>query len=187
MRVSVVRLVFCLAVSIWILGSAALAQSTTPKPNPAKPGTGTATATASEGAKAAPQPWVVNCAATTGKAELNCSMVQTIFSRANGLRLIAVAISKLGGDSKNRLQLSLPHGVALQNGTQIWVDKGKKLAVPIRNADANGSYAITEINTQLLDSLRKGVVLNTAFKSLDGQQIVLQISLNGFTAAFAKL
>ncbi len=158
------------------------AQSTaTPKPNPAtaKP--------AEAAAKAPPQPWNVSCSAVGGQAGLNCSMVQTVFAKNSRLRIISVSISRAAAASGLQLQLSLPHGVALQSGAEIWVDKGAPKKLPIRNADANGSYAFAEIDSELLGSLRKGSLLNTAFQTLDGKRVVLQISLNGFTSAFAKL
>jgi len=166
----------------FVAGGSAFAQSktATPKPNPAA-------AKPAEPATAPAQPWSVNCAASAGKTELDCSMVQSVFARASGLRLISVAISKAAGAPNTRLQLSLPHGVALQQGAEVWVDKGAAKKVPIRNADANGSYAIGDVDAELLDSLKKGSMLNTAFKTLDGKRIVLQVSLNGFTTAYSKL
>ncbi|MGI9356393.1 MAG: invasion associated locus B family protein [Rhizobiaceae bacterium] len=171
-----------LIVASVIGAGSAFAQSSTatPKPNPAagKP---------ADPAKAPPQPWVVNCAAAAGKTELNCSMVQTVFARGSRLRLMSIAISKLATATGPKLQLSLPHGVSLQDNVEAWVDKGARQQVRIRNADANGSYAITDINDELLESLKKGSVFNAAFKTLEGKRVIVQISLNGFTNAFAKL
>lgn len=183
MRVSS-KFLASLTVAATVVAGSAFAQSSTATPTPSP---ATATAKPADPAKAPPQPWVVNCAAAAGKADLNCSMIQTVFARGSRLRLMSIAISKLATVSGPRLQLSLPHGVSLQDNAEVWVDKGAPEKVPIRNADANGSYALTDIGEELLESLKKGSLFNAAFKTLDGKRVVVQVSLNGFTTAFAKL
>jgi len=181
MRKSSFLLAGFVTVGCAVAGSAfAQTSAPTPTPNPA-------TAKPADPAKAPPQPWVVNCAAAAGKAELNCSMIQTVLARGSRLRLMSIAISKLASASGPKLQLSLPHGVSLQDSAEVWVDKGAPKKVPIRNADANGSYALADIDADLLESLKKGSLLSSAFKTLDGKRVVVQVSLNGFTTAFEKL
>ena len=54
-------------------------------------------------------------------------------------------------------------------------------------ADQNGSYASVPLGDNMIEAMRKGTILNVLVKSASGDEVTFQLSLNGFTAALARI
>lgn len=146
-------------------------------------------AQAQEGGQAAPnpQPWRVNCSSQVNSTELACVMSQTLVAANTNQRVIAATIFRSGADKPATLRIGLPHGILLQEGLEIWIDEGARSKLPITIADQNGSYANLELGGTTLVALQGGSVLHLGVKAGNGEPVEFQLSLAGFTAAFAKL
>lgn len=132
------------------------------------------------------QPWLVNCAGEPTTGALRCAMSQTLFAQQTGQKLIALSIG-VNASGETVARLNLPHGIDLQKGAEISIDKENPEIIPIRNADQNGSYADFVLDDAKLAAFRAGTALGVAVTSINGDRIMFEISLNGFTAAFGKL
>ena len=146
----------------------------------------TLAASAQDASPVAPQPWTISCVAAQGASAFTCRMQQVLRTRNGGQRILSVGVERVDGGNP-QLILALPHGVDLTKGVDVSVDGGQARTVPIATADAAGSYARSEVDGNLLASLREGRQLNVAFASAAGQRIETQVSLKGFRAAYAKL
>ena len=75
----------------------------------------------------------------------------------------------------------------LQKGVDVWIDLATPINYPITIADQNGSYASIELTGPMIVSLQGGAFLNVAVTAANGDRVQFQLSLKGFTNAFAKL
>ncbi|MCV0395822.1 MAG: invasion associated locus B family protein [Rhizobiaceae bacterium] len=132
------------------------------------------------------QPWQVGCASAGSNEPLVCRMTQTLVARESGQRVLAAAIVKKP-DGGYRLTLGLPHGLHLPSGINIWVDEGEKAQYPIETADQNGSYSSIDLASRQLDAMRRGQVLNVSVTSANQDEVILQLSLTGFSASVNKI
>ncbi|MDP2731608.1 MAG: invasion associated locus B family protein [Hoeflea sp.] len=110
-------------------------------------------------------------------------MEQTLFVSASGQRLLSMKLVRNPSDRDQIVAtLSLPHGILLDVGVTFWVDDGPKSVATISHADGSGSYATFPLDQKLSDALRKGKVFKVSAKSLDGEDLVFELSLDGFSA-----
>jgi len=131
------------------------------------------------------QTWTVNCASSGGNAELACTLSQVLIVKESGQRVLTVSVMKVAGAFTMRL--GLPHGLNLPKGVDVWIDQAERRNHPIVTADKSGSYASIDLDAAAIAALKQGTQLNVAVKAYSGDEIVLQVSLAGFTAGFAKL
>ena len=129
--------------------------------------------------------WTVNCAGAAGQAELACTLVQSLVVKENGQRVLTAVVAKR--DGKLTLNLGLPHGLDLVKGVELSVDEGQRSRYPIVTADQKGSYAMIAVDAALLGALKQGKLLNVAVSAYGGEDLILRLSLQGFTAGLAKL
>jgi invasion protein IalB len=138
-------------------------------------------------AEAAPaQSWTVNCSSQGTGGDLVCAMSQTLIAKNTGQRVVSAAVfrSPQGGYA---MRFSLPHGIMLPAGIEVWIDEGQRSKHEIATADQNGSYSTMPVNDATAGALRAGQILNLLVKAASGDEIIFQLSLKGFTQAFAKL
>jgi invasion protein IalB len=116
----------------------------------------------------------------------SCAMSQTLIAKNTGQRVVSAAVfrSPQGGYA---MRFSLPHGIMLPAGIEVWIDEGQRSKHEIATADQNGSYSTMPVNDATAGALRAGQILNLLVKAASGDEIIFQLSLKGFTQAFAKL
>ena len=129
--------------------------------------------------------WSVSCADTANGGQ--CQMVQTLAMKDTGKRLLTIAIQKQEKEKHPRIIVGLPHGVYFPAGVNVAVDDGAKTKVTVETSDANGAYAVAEIEDKLLDALRKGTQLKVSFESSKRQELVVPVSLKGFADAYQRV
>ena len=132
-----------------------------------------------------PQPWAINCAGQGAAGDLVCVMSQGLIAKNTGQRVLTVAISRAASGYAARL--SLPHGLDLPEGVEVWIDDGPRTKHVIATADQNGSYAVVPLDEAMIAAMKKGTILNVLVKAASGDEVTFQLSLNGFTAALARI
>lgn len=131
------------------------------------------------------QTWTLNCSGAAGQGELACTLSQVLIVRDSGQRVLTAVVAKR--DGKMVLNLGLPHGLNLPKGVDVWIDEAARENHPIITADQKGSYAIIALDDKLVAALKKGKLLNVAVTGFTGNEIILQLALNGFSAGFSRL
>ncbi|PTW60069.1 invasion protein IalB [Breoghania corrubedonensis] len=131
--------------------------------------------------------WSVSCADTAAGGGSQCQMVQTLAMKNTGKRLLTIAVQKQEKAEHPRLIVGLPHGVYFPAGIGIAVDEAGKKKIEVETSDANGAYAIAEIDDGLLEALRKGTQLKVSFESGKRQELVVPVSLTGFSEAYQRV
>lgn len=114
-------------------------------------------------------------------------MVQVLGDTQSGRELLLMAIEYPDGLSTPVAWLILPLGVLLPPGIGLKIDQGESKGLPFRSCDAGGCATPWPLSEDDIAALKRGQKLMVIFKDIDGKSLGAPISLNGFTAAFAKL
>ena len=118
----------------------------------------------------------------------SCEMVQELSRQADGQqqRVLAVFVSR-GDGNGGQLTLITPLGLALPAGLVLTV--GEQLTVEIAYATCRPAGCISgaRLEGELLAALIAGTTATVRVRTLDGQDVPLNFSLNGFTAAWNRL
>jgi invasion protein IalB len=88
---------------------------------------------------------------------------------------------------KPEMNIQLPLGVLLPDGTSVRVDENTPLKVNFRNCNRGGCFAVAPISPDFLAALRKGKQLSIEFKDLASTVITVPVSLDGFPEAYGKI
>ena len=131
------------------------------------------------------QTWTLNCSGAAAQSELACTLSQVLIMKEGGMRVLTAVVAKR--DGKLVLNLGLPHGLNLPKGVDVWIDEAARQNYPIVTADQKGSYAMITLDDALIGALKKGNLLNVAVTAHTGNEIILQLSLTGFSAGFSRL
>jgi invasion protein IalB len=129
--------------------------------------------------------WTLNCSAPAGQTDLACTLTQTLVVKDSGQRVLTAVLMRK--DGKYLLNLGLPHGLNLPKGVDLWIDDAQRVNHPIVTADQKGSYATVTLDDALLAAMKKGRLLNVGVFAFNGNEIILQLTLDGFTAGLTRL
>jgi len=141
----------------------------------------------SQPAEPTPPEWVVTCAPTADPNKTTCQMAQARYEPETGQPLVSAVIRPQAEDRHMGMLLSLPHGVYFPPGLSIRVDHGDSTDVAIQTSDAKGVYAALPLSDELITAMKLGKTLNIAMRFADGRDVVVPLTLEGFTAAYEKL
>ena len=130
--------------------------------------------------------WLVNCNNQANPDTLACSMSQSIFRAKTRQRIVSASIFRSQQDAL-LMRLVLPHGLDLTHGVTLAVDTGSASKYTINSADANGAYALIPLNGELINAMKAGSTAVFGLRNNSGNNINLQVSLNGFSSAFAMM
>lgn len=131
--------------------------------------------------------WLVTCSDDAPGGGSQCRMVQSLAVKKTGQRLLTIVIQKEQSAEQPRLVVGLPHGVYFPEGVKVSVDDGEATTVAVQTSDANGAYAMTDIDDALLAAMRKGAELKVAFQSGNRQPITIPVSLDGFVESYQRV
>jgi invasion protein IalB len=171
-----------------------LAQVTPPasgqekKPVPASPSTAATSPTApgKPAEQSAGPGWALNCKSGAKDKALDCRLSQTVVTQ-NGQMLADVTFLFPAAPQKSEMNIQLPLGVLLPDGTSVKVDQNTPMKVSFRNCNRGGCFAVAPISPEFLAALRKGKELSIEFKDLASTAITVPVSLDGFPEAYAKM
>lgn len=133
-----------------------------------------------------PQPWSITCSGQGTSGAFACVMSQGLIAKNTGQRVLSVTISRAQAEAY-QARFSLPHGLSLPDGVEVWVDDGARAKHVIATADQNGSYAVVPLDQAMISAMKKGTILNVSVKSASGDEVIFQLSLNGFTVALERI
>jgi len=175
----------------------AYAQETTPAEAPAAEAPATeapaAEAPAATDATAAPAATAADAAAATQNwlkvcdplpdGQKACIMRQVVL--ANGQFLGSFLLRDDPGQESRLLAVAaVPLGVLLPFGLTWQIDGAKPIRVPYMLCDPTSCATQLVINEQYVNSLKKGGVLKLTAKNRQNQDLTIEITLAGFTAAY---
>ncbi len=132
--------------------------------------------------------WQVTCQQTKDHTN-HCAMSQQGIDRKSGRQIYQVTISFPKGKAQPQLNVLVPLGVSLRAGATIEVKKnaGSPFKMPYRYCIAAGCLAKMGMNQKILDAFRHGHKADLRIQSLNKKEVVLPLSLKGYSKAFNKL
>jgi invasion protein IalB len=126
--------------------------------------------------------WLVQCNNQQNFDKLYCQLNQTQRT-TTGVRLLSVTILENASGGTDMV-LSLPHGVALQDGVNYKIDSGAKRSGNITVADGNGSYSKIPLSAEDIANMRKGTSLEVSAFVEGSNGIAFNVDLTGFARAY---
>lgn len=166
----------------------ALAQETTTPAAPAEGAAAPATPAApaaADGAAAAPTPqqnWLKVCDPIDGGKQA-CIMRQVVVANNQFLGSFLLRDDP-GQESRLLAVAAVPLGVLLPFGLTWQIDGGKPIRVPFMLCDPQSCATQLVINEAYVNSLKKGGVLKLTAKNRQNKDLVIDISLAGFTTVY---
>ncbi len=125
--------------------------------------------------------WTVRCYPV--KSPTPCNMLELRVAKKTGQRILGVLLAYAPSSNSNVIQISVPLGVALQNGLIISSDTYKSPPIKFRRCDQGGCYVESAIGDDILGQLAKATNAKMQIVSVDGKRYDLAFSLKGFTEA----
>lgn len=129
-----------------------------------------------------PSPWLKFCGNLEDGRQL-CLMRQLVYAQGD---MIARFILRNNPAEENPflLMASMPNGVTLPYGLRLQIDSGRDLILPYVACDSSMCNVRTIVNEAFVNSLKRGAVLKLKAKNARGNDVVIEIDLAGFTAAY---
>ena len=151
---------------------------------PAAPADGAAAPATPAAAPAAPgQNWLKVCDPLKDGKGKACIMRQVVV--ANGQFLGSFLLrDDPGQESRLHAVAAVPLGVLLPFGLTWQIDGGKPIRVPFMLCDPTSCATQLVINEAYVNSLKKGGVLKLTAKNRQNKDLVIDITLAGFTSVY---
>ena len=126
--------------------------------------------------------WVKRCnELKEGEKTAHCEIFQRLIVKESGQRIAEFAIGFPKDKQGARGVMILPLGMLLTEGVKMQVDEGQAFRFDVRYCTANGCFAFLTMGDPVLNMLKKGDTANISFKTLDGKDFSLSMSLKGFS------
>src|SRR5699024_5339255 len=125
--------------------------------------------------------WEVNC--PKNDSTNPCEMTQLVEDPETGNPIMRVVVGYPPQIDSAAMIVLLPLGVPLQPGIQFSVDGGQAQHYPFQVCLEQGCRANFPLDNAVLNRLKNGQSAEVTIVSPQGNQMQLQISLMGFTAA----
>ena len=130
--------------------------------------------------------WDVRCKKNEENGKDYCEMFQMVMVKDTGQRFVEIAFFP-DADNKMGGIVVLPLGLMVAKPVVMQVDEGKKLAFNFHTCTPGGCLGRINATDELMDQMRKGNKLMLATYSQMGKEFKVQLSLNGFSAAYKEL
>jgi invasion protein IalB len=130
--------------------------------------------------------WEIHCIEGTE----TCAM-QQVGETSNGQRALLVTVQRLAGVTAEgkpvpaALTVNVPVGVLIPYGVRVRVDQGEVAPVPLLRCLPESCAARAPLAEDAVDQFKRGS--NATFGFFLQQEVLVEVSLNGFTAAYNEL
>lgn len=126
--------------------------------------------------------WKITC-----PDQAPCRMAQSIVTANDKKIILQMRVFKGKDGAKDTALFSFPLGILLNTGWQIKIDSGKTQLLPFEICNVDGCHSGINIPASLLNSMKRGNILNVKFFDASQKAIEPKISLKGFTKAWGEL
>lgn len=130
--------------------------------------------------------WQVACTAPEGS--VHCAMSQTQVRGKNRQRVLSIELTTADDGKAANGVLVLPFGLKLARGVTYQLDEGPTGAIqPVRTCLPVGCLVDIAFDANTVASLRGGSQLNVVATADGGREMVLSVSLTGFSSAYDRV
>ena len=129
--------------------------------------------------------WQVICRASgQDRSKLGCSLLHETYSQQDRVRVMAVELVK--GEKGRSVIVTVPQGVSLKEGIEFGIDGAKQAQLAYSHCANNSCFALLDLTEAMVNTLKKGKLLEMSFQDLQGSKLKTDIPLTGFTVALTK-
>lgn len=130
--------------------------------------------------------WAVQCQQPESADSEICVMFQRQVLD-NGRTILMMTVRNDPNRPEPMVMLQVPLGVLLQPGLSISVDDGEPVELDYALCNENGCITTFPLVDRIQDALKKGLAADVVIITADQQEVVVSVSLKGFTAALEAL
>jgi invasion protein IalB len=132
--------------------------------------------------------WTVRCekGAKNDKSG-KCEIFQRLVLQESGKRVAEMAIGFPEKKDSARGVIVLPLGVLLTEGMTLQVDTNPAFAFKVRYCSNDGCFAYVNLNRAVLDTMRKGSKAKITFRTMQGKNVNVVISLKDFDKGLKQI
>lgn len=128
--------------------------------------------------------WTVRCRQVTETDTQQCEMVQVLSTPDRQNTVANLAIGKLPGDDAVRFVVQLPLGVHLPTDVAFTIGERDVATAQFETCYENFCLAYATLDEFAIAEMRAGMEMTMSLKDRAQRDLVMQLSLSGFTAAF---
>ena len=123
--------------------------------------------------------WTVRCVT---EDQRRCQLFQQVFVQQNDQRRPIMSVTV----TDDRLRMQLPLGLNLREAIKLSVGS-YEVSVPYTVCTQQGCYAGEPTDDTMIAAFRRGETMKITLTRLDGEAVELDLSLLGFTQAYATM
>ena len=128
--------------------------------------------------------WTKVCGKDPAANKQVCYTTRDFSAEAGKPPVLALAVYDVQGDDTRIVRLLMPIGLMLRPGFRFDVDGGAATAGTYEICFPNGCFAEAKIKGDMLDSIKKGKVLDVLVRNRDSAEVIFQVPLETFGASF---
>jgi invasion protein IalB len=134
--------------------------------------------------------WAVRCVSPTAAEGQTaparvCEMTQELTQQGTGQRVLAISLQST--EAGGRMTVVAPFGLLLSAGLTMDVAEVPLLEAPFRTCLPAGCIVVSDLDQADMDLLAAGDTAKVHMRSQNGEDLALDVSLAGFTAAWNRL
>ncbi len=128
--------------------------------------------------------WLVEC--IESQEQKRCEMKQNLVNQNQ--QLIAVfSLIKRKADKSTLVQIALPHLLDLTTQVKVAIDDKNTKSLPFKFCNRTACFVIIDNDAKFISQLQKGNAGLVTSKVVNGEDLKLNFSLKGFSAALKAL
>lgn len=131
--------------------------------------------------------WTVECGNAAGEPEPFCRMTQRLKQDGAQRHILSVFIRAKSGDSVALMTLIGPLGISLAKGITVSAGDKRLVEADFLTCIPRGCMARIELGSEAIEAFSAGDEAIVTMVALNGDPFSITVSLNGFTAAWARL
>jgi len=131
--------------------------------------------------------WTLRCRSEPATQLQTCHISLQAFAQDSGKQVLQFRVGRFGPEKVLGAVIFVPNGVRLPPGLGIQVDERATRSYPFELCDPNSCQARLRMEGDLLKDLKVGLVGHMRFQNGAGQDLVVKVSLKGFSAALLAL
>ncbi len=131
--------------------------------------------------------WVLICDHSDELNEERCFILQELRVKETNQRVVRIEVGFVAKTGQPAALITLPLGISLQHGMLFQVDQGEQTRYAFTRCVPGGCIAAVPLSDAQIAALKAGSVAHLQFHDGLAREVNLDMSLSGFTAAFASI
>ena len=131
--------------------------------------------------------WTLRCQPASATQQQTCHISLQAFAQDSGKQVLQFRVGRFGPEKILGAVIFVPNGVRLPPGIGFQVDERATRSYPFESCDPNSCQVRVLLEDDLLKNLKAGLAGYVRFQNGADQELVVKVSLKGFSAALQAL